>query len=656
MNFHLKKGKWILAFCIVSSIIFLSLFIRRSPSVKLKELKALIEESIEVMTLDYRFRARNFILKPSQSGKVVIVAIDEKSLKEFGRWPWSRKLIADLVQKIIDLNPRILVVDMFFPERESKEADESLGAAFRTAKEKVVLGTMFDDLVDKSNKDIKDIPDQIIGSAFLKITGTSKIDFVIAGKVLPTVPEVSQVSLIGHVNSHSDYDGKLRWEFLYLKYGDEVFPSLALQTARLSLGLKLDEMAIVGDRGVDLDEKIFIPTDNRGRLLINYLGKEGTFKPISAADILAKKVHKEEIADRIVLLGTTAVATYDIKNTPFSANMPGVEKNATVVENILTKNFLKKSVGYIEIITLMLTGLIMGFVLPKLSAIKTALLSSIFLIGYTFAVVLFFSYMGLWVNFIYPAANIITISVVITGAKYFFEEKKAKEIRSMFSSYVSPKIVEVLINNPEKAKLGGVRKDVTVLFADIIGFTTLSERKSPEEVVDLLNEYFNEMTNIIFKWDGTLDKFVGDEIMAFWGAPVDQPNHAELAVRCALNMAHSLSKMQEKWMREGKEVLDCGIGINTGEVIIGNIGATGKKMDYTVIGDHVNLAARVEKLTREYNAKIIVTEFTIGHLDALIKEGLIGHCQLEERDNVRVKGKEKEVKIFELKGLKHGEI
>jgi adenylate cyclase len=201
-----------------------------------------------------------------------------------------------------------------------------------------------------------------------------------------------------------------------------------------------------------------------------------------------------------------------------------------------------------------------------------------------------------------------------------------------------------------------VRKDVTVLFADIIGFTTLSERKSPEEVVDLLNEYFNEMTNIIFKWDGTLDKFVGDEIMAFWGAPVDQPNHAELAVRCALNMAHSLSKMQEKWMREGKEVLDCGIGINTGEVIIGNIGATGKKMDYTVIGDHVNLAARVEKLTREYNAKIIVTEFTIGHLDALIKEGLFGHYQLQARDNVRVKGKEKEVKIFELKGLKHGEI
>lgn len=656
MGLHLKKGKWILAFCIVSSIIFLSLFIRRSPSAELKKLKTLIEQSIEVMTLDYRFRIRNFISEPVQSGKVVIVAIDEKSLKEFGRWPWSRALMAELVKEIIDLNPKVLAVDIFFSEPENEKSDKALGDAFKISKEKIILGTAFEVPVSEESKDVKDIPDQIIDSAFLRIYDSNSTDPVKADNVLQTVSEISQGSLIGHVYSHPDYDGKLRWEFLYLKYGDEVFPSLALQSARLSLGLKLDEMIIEGNRGVKLDERCFVPSDEKGRILINYLGKEGTFNRVSAADILAKKVRKEEITNRIVFLGATAIATYDIKNTPFSANMPGVEKNATVVENILTENFLKKSVGYIEIITLMLTGLIMGFVLPKLSAIKTALLSSIFLIGYTLAVVLFFSYMGLWVNFIYPAANIITISVVITGAKYFFEEKKAKEIRSMFSSYVSPKIVEELINNPEKAKLGGVRKDVTVLFADIIGFTTLSERKSPEEVVDLLNEYFNEMTNIIFKWDGTLDKFVGDEIMAFWGAPVDQPNHAELAVRCALNMAHSLSKMQEKWMREGKEVLDCGIGINTGEVIIGNIGATGKKMDYTVIGDHVNLAARVEKLTREYNAKIIVTEFTIGHLDALIKEGLFGHYQLQERDNVRVKGKEKEVRIFELKGLKHGEI
>jgi adenylate cyclase len=234
--------------------------------------------------------------------------------------------------------------------------------------------------------------------------------------------------------------------------------------------------------------------------------------------------------------------------------------------------------------------------------------------------------------------------------KYFFEEKKSREIRAMFSSYVSPKIVAELINNPEKAKLGGERKTVTILFADIIGFTSLSEQKQPEEVVEILNEYFKEMTDIIFRWDGTLDKFVGVEIMAFWGAPIDQPNHAELAVRCALNMEAKLRDLQYKWKLEDKCGLDCGIGINTGEVIIGNIGAAGKKMDYTVIGDNVNLAARVEKLTRTYNTKIIVTEFTIRHIDEVLGKGSVGHLQVKELDIVKVKGKEKEVKIFELKG------
>src|SRR4030043_2221483 len=273
--------------------------------------------------------------------------------------------------------------------------------------------------------------------------------------------------------------------------------------------------------------------------------------------------------------------------------MPGVEKNANVVENIILNNFLIRSPGILELMVIVMTGVLLGVLIPRLKAIPGVAISIGSIVFYILLSFYLLTYKDIWINLIYPVSNMFVIFIALTGAKYFFEEKKAKEIRSMFSSYVSPKIVEVLINNPEKAKLGGVRKDVTVLFADIIGFTTLSERKSPEEVVGLLNEYFNEMTNIIFKWDGTLDKFVGDEIMAFWGAPADQPNHAELAVRCALDMAHKLSEMQDKWKREGEEGLDCGIGINTGEVIIGNIGAIGKKMDYTVMGDHVNLAARV---------------------------------------------------------------
>jgi len=654
MDSHFKKRKWFFAFCILSSAIFLFCMIKRPDT---------IEERVETLTFDYRFHIRNLFSQPVKSGKVVIVAIDEKSLKEFGRWPWSRMLMARLIDEIVALDPKALAVDIFFSEPETREADETLGNSFQKAKGKVVLALPFDIPVGKKSrdmknisdeiKDAKNIPDEIIDSAFLKVEELLSLHPIEANKILPTISDIMRTNSNGHVWSHPDLDGKLRWEFLYLKYGDEIFPSLALQTARLSLKLKEDEMAILGNRGVSLGTDIFIPSDRSGRMLVNYLGKEGTFQYISAADILTKKVRKEELLNKTVFLGTTAIATYDLKNTPFSANMPGVEKNATVVENILSGNFLSKSNGYIEMIVIIITGIITGIFLPRFSALKGALLSFVFFSGYIVSAQLLFIYANLWINLIYPAVNIMMIAVVVTVAKYFFEEKKSRQIRTMFSSYVSPKIVEELMSDPEKAKLGGERKVVTILFADIIGFTSLSEKKSPEEVVEMLNEYFKEMADIIFRWDGTLDKFVGDEIMAFWGAPIDQPNHAELAFRCALNMADSLERMQKKWIKEGKEILDCGIGINTGEVIIGNIGAVSKKMDYTIIGDHVNIAARVEKLTRNYNAKIVLTEYTKNHLDDLLGKGSIGHCSFRELDCVRVKGKEKEVRIFELKGIVH---
>lgn len=643
MQLYPKKGNWILVFCMVSSAVFLALLIYRPVSV---------EERVEVLTLDYRFHLRNLILKPAQPQDTLIVAIDEKSLREFGRWPWSRELMAELVTGIIAMEPKVFAVDIFFAEPESAKSDMALGEAFSRAGEKVVLAMTFDELVDASDES-PEVPDQIIDSAFLKIENTTRMHPVIAEKALPAIQEIAQGRVFGHVNSHPDLDGKLRWEILYLAYGDEIFPSLALQAARMYLEVTQDEMVIAGDRGIRLGQEYFIPADRRGRLLINYYGKEGTFRFISAADILRKKIRPEEVNGRIVLLGTSAIATYDMKNTPFSANMPGVEKNATVIENILHHSLLRKSIGYVEIAVILLTGFMTGFFLPRLNALKGALLSFALFSGYVLAVQFLFTFMNLWVNFIYPAANIIMIAVAVTVAKYFFEERKSREIRAMFSSYVSPKIVETLISNPEKAKLGGERKMVTVLFSDIKRFTSLSEKRPPEEVVEILNEYFKEMADIIFRWDGTLDKFVGDEIMAFWGAPADQPNHAELAVRCALHMEDSLARMQEKWRREGKEMLDCGIGINTGEVIIGNIGAVGKKMDYTVIGDHVNLAARVEKLTRDYQAKILITEFTMEHIRKSAGTTMLGHYTLNERDTVKVKGRQREIKIFELKGLAH---
>jgi adenylate cyclase len=213
----------------------------------------------------------------------------------------------------------------------------------------------------------------------------------------------------------------------------------------------------------------------------------------------------------------------------------------------------------------------------------------------------------------------------------------------MFSSYVSKRIVDELIRDPSKAKLGGDRKEITVLFSDIRGFTSFSEKHQPEEVVSLLNEYLGAMTQIVFEHDGTLDKFVGDAIMALWGAPVGQPDHAERACRCALAMIRKLEELQGKWTAEGRYAIDIGIGINTGDMVVGNMGAEGKKMDYTVIGDNVNLGARLEGLTRKYNNHIIISAFTYGKVKDIVKVNELGA--------VTVKGKEQPVVIYDLVGI-----
>ncbi len=194
--------------------------------------------------------------------------------------------------------------------------------------------------------------------------------------------------------------------------------------------------------------------------------------------------------------------------------------------------------------------------------------------------------------------------------RYGVEESSARRIKALFSSYVSAKIVDELVRNPHLARVGGHRREVSVVFADIVGFSTYAERVSPEQVVDMLNEVLREMSEVILRWDGCLNKFVGDCIVAFWNAPVEQPDHAVLAARCVMNMEKRMGELQAKWRAEGKPPIDIGKGVNTGEVLVGNIGIEGKKMDYTVIGDHVNLAARVEHLTREYGNRVLITEYT----------------------------------------------
>ena len=615
----------------------------------------MIREQLESKTYDLRLRLRNLLFQPPPQRDIVVVAIDEKSIKEVGRWPWKRDVMAELVEALSKGKPRAIGIDIIFPEKETPEGDEKLADAVKRAGN-VVLATAF--IVPEGKREVappKDIPDFLWDSAFMEVKTLKGIPWkgfaVKPESVMPSIAEISAAATLGHVYTLPDMDGVLRQEILYLNYGDDCYPQFGLQIARIALALPMKEMLLYGGSSIKLGDR-FISTDLHGRVLINYRGKERSFDYLSASDVIAGRIAPEHFAGKIVLIGTSALATYDQKVTPFSANMPGVEKNASVVENILRNNFIRKSPGIIEIVIIALTGLFLGLTLPRLKAVASSALGLSFILFYTFLCCYLLIYHDLWTNLLYPVTNMFIIYTGLTVTKFFFEEKKAKEIRQIFSSYVSPKIVKELIDNPDKAKLGGERRIVTILFSDVVGFTSLSERRQPEEVVSVLNEYFKEMADIIFRWDGTLDKFVGDEIMALWGAPLEQPNHAELALRCALHMSAKLSELQEMWQTRGSEVMDVGIGINTGEVIIGNIGAAGKKMDYTAIGDHVNLAARVEKLTRQYGTRILITENTYEHIEPLVTKGRFGHLEIRELADVKVRGKEKGVKILGLKGLK----
>jgi adenylate cyclase len=606
-----------------------------------------VDERIESLFLDLRFQLRNLLAPPPIPRDIVIVEVDERSLEIYGRWPWSRVRQAWLIDRIMLAEPKVLAVDIFYPEREGTLADSTFVRTLRKHEGRIVLAAGFDTV-----QGIREPPDYLFDNAVMNVQDASLMrQMATVTKLKLSIDPISSQAALGHVFSPADLDGKLRWEYLTVKYEEDLYPSLALITAAMAQDRSIEDIVVFGGRGARLGDT-YMETDRAGRMRIDFLGPERTIPYLSAADVLGGTLDPVLMKDKIVLLGTSAISTFDFVVTPFSARMPGVEKNATVIENIIHRRFLRSVPLSVVAFLVVASGLFLAFLLPQVRAQWGLLTSGVILLLYYALNQYLFTWQGYYANFIYPFGNMLVIGVFAAGYKYLTEERKAKELRKMFSHYVSPKIVEQLIANPDMAKLGGYRKEITVLFSDVRGFTTFSEKRKPEEVVEHLNEYLHEMTNIIFKWEGTLDKFVGDEIMAFWGAPLDQPNHAELALKCALNMSDRLEELQAKWRAEGKEPLDNGIGLNTGDVLVGNIGSADKKMDYTIIGDHVNLGARVETLTRKYDARVLFTEFTYEKIRHLVEEGKLYRVDMKQMDTVKVKGKDIPVRIYAIHSVR----
>ncbi len=652
----------------------------------------------EAKTLDFRFRMRGGI---TPDPRIVIVAIDEKSIQELGRWPWSRDTTAALIEKISASSPKVVAFDILFSEREEEkatlphtlpldhealplsQADRRLQSALTSAGN-VILSVAFDvPTTYKAKKQalFGDVPSYLRNFSYSRVKQTAigkVVSPIQAVGVLPPLKDFIEAAAgLGHVYAIPDRDAVLRREFVWLAYQGDYYPPLALQTARAYLGLSEMEVELRLGEGVRLGS-IHIPTDERGRMLINYHGKEETFPYYSAADVWHGRIPASKFTDKVVLIGTSALSTFDHVMTPFSSAMPGVEKNASVIDNILTQRFLHRTdlMKGIDLLFILLIGVLLWRYLPKLHAVGGFFFASSLFVAHMIVATLLFIRWGTWIYIFHPLGAIAVSYVGFTSYQYYSEEKKAKEIRKMFSSYVSPRIVEEMIKHPELAKLGGRREEVTILFSDIRSFTHFCEKHTPADVVEILNEYLGAMTDVVFRWEGTLDKFVGDAVMVFWGAPIPQADHAERAIRCALHMRKRLTELQGKWRSEGREPLDIGIGINTGTVIVGNMGAEGKKMDYTVIGDPVNLAARVESLTRKYDYPLIITENTYAHVKDIIgthqgthhlvnvqtgethRTGAtrLGRISINPLDEVTVKGREQSVAIYGIVSvLREGE-
>jgi adenylate cyclase len=610
--------------------------------------KTLPLERLELLFYDLRFQLRGKVMPPDN---IMIVAIDDRSLARVGRWPWERKKLAEIVDRLKEAGARVVLLDIICadPAPGDAQLSQSIGRASNvllpivfTFKGEPGLGQN-DNLSKWSFPMIRHRDNLTI---FPPISATNVM--------LPLDDLAAGACGLGHITMIPDRDGVLRWEVMAIEYGGELYPSIDLQAARLFLNLPQEALIVDAAKGIQLGNT-FIPTDCWHRALIHYYGSTHTFPSISAVDLLEKKVDHLLLKDRIVLVGATATGIHDVWVTPASPVMAGIEKHASVIASVLQKRFPERTKNITSMLVLLASGIVFSLCMVRARASLGAVLAflflaALFITGYW----LYFS-RGLWVDLGFSSINLLSIYFVVTAFRFAMEESYSRRIRGMFSNYVTQKIVNELIRNPNLARLGGERREITVLFSDVRGFTTFSEEHSPEEVVSILNEYLGEMAQVILSWDGTLDKFIGDAIVAFWGAPLPQADHASRALGCALQMIEKLEELRAKWAAEGKTALDCGIGINTGEVLVGNIGAEGKKMEYTVIGDHVNLGARVEGLTRRYDCRLIITEYTLEKLRESLCAGTFPGIRVRGLEPVAVKGRAKPVIVYEVSATTGGE-
>ncbi len=657
-------------------------------------------QNIELRTLDLRFALRG---KRIHDERIVIVGIDERTLQKLASFPLPRNSYARLVQTLSIAGARVVAFDATFPTPESNSATQALhalrqelphstpasvlqhinlletssdqDAIFAQALKQsghVVLGHLFLDEQRAKASDPK-LTEAYFNIAWakafpqvLKVKSKDGVDFdmgkswienggtVAVGAEANLAKLAEAASSYGFIDINPDADGTLRRALLIMRYRDQdFFPSLALQSIREYEQIPDQEIAAyISENGLERVKfgKHELRPSRDGTALINYAGPYRTYAQYSMADVIDGTVAADTFKDKIVLVGATAMGIGDLRNTPFqsgSAAYMGVEIHANIIDNLLhsddkAQSFLTRGVheDLVDVGFILLFGLVFGAWFARIRPSYSTLSLVLALAGFAGFVYFGFANLGRWFSFVIPAGTLVANYATITSFRMIFEEREKRKIRKTFSQYLSPGVIALIERDPQKyIRPGGETKELTVMFSDIRGFTTISEGMSADELVLLLNEYLGEMTDVIFASLGTLDKYIGDAVMAFWGSPYPQDDHALRACRCALAMLDRLGKLNAKWAAEGRKGIDIGIGLNTGPVNVGNMGSA-KRLAWTVMGDNVNLASRLEGMTKQYRSRIVIGEGTYRQVAE--------HFVCRELDRIRVKGKHQPVIVYEL--------
>lgn len=608
-------------------------------------------------------------LKPNEL--VAIVDMDERSLAEQGRWPWPRIKFAALLQGIADAGAVVTALDIMFPDPDTNPVDLILETG-EAAGQNIFGATLADleNLRDELDGDlamtrvVRD-NDIVVGFAFNNEVETqdslptpSKIltdlnieDYPIPepNGILSNIKTINDAARYqGFFSTSEDPDGVLRRYQLFNTHNGVLYPSLALEAMRVFL--VSEGMEIVGSPGTGIERvevgPLRIPADNSTRTLIPFLGGKGVISYYSATDVLEGRLNPGDLEGKIVFVGSTAQATFDFVTTPVQPNYPGLEVHATMASAMLNENWKIRDglIAQLGWIVLLLVGIAMSLSLPFLRPLLTIVVAVGAIVSLVFLNIISWSKFD--IDFEVALTVILAILLTIFNVAYgFLQENSAKQaITGMFGQYVPPDLVKQMGSAPNSAlSFDGERREMTVLFADIRNFTSISEGMSPGGLKDMLNRYFTPMTQIIFEQQGTIDKYIGDMVMAFWGAPLDDPDHAIHGLTAALEMQEKSKALTSEFKKLGYPEIRIGVGISSGEMNVGNMGSEYRRA-YTVLGDNVNLGARAESLTKFYGTDTLVTENTY--------EACRDKFVFRLVDKVQVKGKDEAVRLYEPLGLK----